>query len=229
MIDAGSCEEEEEEEEEGSTEARWGFSEEDRSCTPFYWSGCGGNQNSFVTRDECRSTCPNAFPPELEVITKILNIEEGGEALLRVNVSGNPSPDVTWRHGEEDVGWDDRVEKMSDHSVRIVSVVAEDAGTWTITVNNGLGQVVRRQVGGRTREGLDHPAGQPDGLPQLHPHHRDCARGQDRVQGGRGDHHELPGGPPLSCMQLHRLRATRCRWSGGSRTTRNCRGLRGSW
>jgi len=146
VIDAGSCEEEEEEEEDGYTEARWGFSEEDRSCTPFYWSGCGGNQNSFVTRDECRSTCPNAFPPELEVITKILNIEEGGEALLRVNVSGNPSPDVTWRHGEEDVGWDDRVEKMSDHSVRIVSVVAEDAGTWTITVNNGLGQVVRRQV-----------------------------------------------------------------------------------
>lgn len=144
-IDAGSCEEDEE----GYTEARWGFSEEDRSCTPFYWSGCGGNQNSFVTRDECRSTCPNAFPPELEVITKILNIEEGGEVVLRVNVSGNPSPDVTWRHGEEEVHWDDRVEKMADHSVRIVSVVAEDAGTWTIAANNGLGQVVRRQVGGR--------------------------------------------------------------------------------
>ena len=42
-VEAGSCNE---------TEARWRFDEEARACVPFYFSGCGGNQNNFVTRFE---------------------------------------------------------------------------------------------------------------------------------------------------------------------------------
>ena len=42
-LEVGSCNE---------TEARWRFDEEARACVPFYFSGCGGNQNNFVTRFE---------------------------------------------------------------------------------------------------------------------------------------------------------------------------------
>ena len=134
---AGSC---------NSTLARWAFSEEARACVPFYYSGCGGNQNSFTSKAECQATCPNAFPPELEAVNKILNIEEGGEAVLKITVSGKPFPDVTWEHGEGEVVWDERVQLQQDHSVRLARVEVGDAGTWTVAADNGLGQVVRRQI-----------------------------------------------------------------------------------
>ena len=76
-IETGSCSEK---------LARWGFDEESHQCRPFYYSGCGGNQNNFKTREECHNTCPNAFPPELQVIRKIFNLEEGSEAVLEVVV-----------------------------------------------------------------------------------------------------------------------------------------------
>ena len=76
-IEAGSC---------SDQLARWGFDEDSHQCRPFYYSGCGGNDNNFQTREECHTTCPDAFPPELQVIRKILNLEEGSEALLKINV-----------------------------------------------------------------------------------------------------------------------------------------------
>ena len=97
-------------------------------------------------REECRRTCPNAFPPELEAIYKILNIEEGSEALLRINVSGNPFPSVTWQREGHEVQLDDRIEILEDKTIRIASVQFVDAGTWTVAANNGLGQVVRKQI-----------------------------------------------------------------------------------
>ena len=66
--------------------ARWAFEESSHQCRPFYYSGCEGNQNNFMTREECHTTCPDAFPPELEIIQKIMNVEEGSEAILRINV-----------------------------------------------------------------------------------------------------------------------------------------------
>jgi hypothetical protein len=99
-----------------------------------------------LSRAECQQTCPNAFPPEVEAVHKILNIEDGSEALLRINISGNPFPEISWQHGEEAVEWDDRVELRQDLSVRIAAVEFADAGTWTVTARNGLGQVVRRQI-----------------------------------------------------------------------------------
>ena len=66
--------------------ARWGFDEVSHQCRPFYYSGCEGNSNNFHTRDQCHSTCPNAFPPQLQVLQKIMNLEEGSEAVLKINV-----------------------------------------------------------------------------------------------------------------------------------------------
>lgn len=39
-------------------QARWHYSETDKKCMPFYYSGCGGNGNSFVSLDECEGKCP---------------------------------------------------------------------------------------------------------------------------------------------------------------------------
>lgn len=136
-LDKGGCNE---------TEARWGFDEAARACVPFYFSGCGGNKNNFASRSECQRTCPNAFPPELEIVHKILNIEEGSEAMLRINASGNPFPAISWQHGDSEVVLDDRVQMEQDKSLRIVRVEATDSGIWTVMANNGLGQVVRRQL-----------------------------------------------------------------------------------
>ena len=61
-------------------------------------------------RSECQRTCPNAFPPELEIVYKILNIEEGSEAMLRIDASGNPFPDISWQHADNEVLLDDRVQ-----------------------------------------------------------------------------------------------------------------------
>ena len=130
---------------------------------PFYFSGCGGNQNNFATRSDeerrleeyfngdfyrsdCQRMCPNAFPPELEILYKILNIEEGSEAMLRINASGNPFPDISWQHADSEVVLDDRVQLEQDKSLKISRVEASDSGIWTVTANNGLGQVVRRQL-----------------------------------------------------------------------------------
>lgn len=136
-IATGSCNE---------TLAKWGFDEGSRQCQPFYFSGCEGNDNNFDTRQECQTTCPNAFPPELDVIHKILNIEEGTEALLKINVSGNPYPDIFWQHNTADVIYGDRVVKSTDNSILITQVQMEDAGTWMVTANNGFGKVVRKQI-----------------------------------------------------------------------------------
>ena len=91
---AGSCNE---------TQARWGFNPEIRKCLPFYYSGCEGNDNNFNTVEECETMCPDAFPPELEVVNKILNVEEGQEAVLEISVEGNPFPEIEWQHDAEAV------------------------------------------------------------------------------------------------------------------------------
>uniref|UniRef100_A0AC35G5J9 BPTI/Kunitz inhibitor domain-containing protein n=1 Tax=Panagrolaimus sp. PS1159 TaxID=55785 RepID=A0AC35G5J9_9BILA len=37
---------------------RWYFSTKDRKCLSFIYHGIGGNQNNFLTSDECRTACP---------------------------------------------------------------------------------------------------------------------------------------------------------------------------
>lgn len=136
-IATGSCNE---------TEAKWGFDEATRVCRPFYYSGCDGNSNNFPSRQECQAKCPNAFPPELEVINKILNVEEGTEVELKVNLSGNPYPEIYWQHNTVDVGSEDRITIKPDKSLLITRVNMEDSGTWMVTADNGLGKVVRKQI-----------------------------------------------------------------------------------
>jgi hypothetical protein len=38
--------------------ARWHFSQNDNKCMPFYYTGCGGNENNFESYDVCNDQCP---------------------------------------------------------------------------------------------------------------------------------------------------------------------------
>lgn len=47
----------------GSTEcsgnhARWYYSETESKCMPFYFTGCEGNQNNFLSLEKCEEHCP---------------------------------------------------------------------------------------------------------------------------------------------------------------------------
>ena len=54
-------------------QAKWYFDKRAKTCLPFYYLGCGGNDNLFDSWDECEEACPNAFPPEIEVAAKVIS------------------------------------------------------------------------------------------------------------------------------------------------------------
>ena len=56
-----------------SPQAKWYFDKRAKTCLPFYYLGCGGNDNLFDSWDECEEACPNAFPPEIEVAAKVIS------------------------------------------------------------------------------------------------------------------------------------------------------------
>ena len=66
--------------------ARWGFDPSLHTCTPFYYSGCGGNNNNFLSRAECRRSCPDVRPPSLEMDTASVTADLGQSVILRVNI-----------------------------------------------------------------------------------------------------------------------------------------------
>ena len=40
-------------------ELRYGFNQTLGQCLPFYYGGCGGNDNKFQSMEECRRICPS--------------------------------------------------------------------------------------------------------------------------------------------------------------------------
>lgn len=39
--------------------ARWYFEQEHKKCTPFYYTGCEGNDNNYRSLEECEQQCPS--------------------------------------------------------------------------------------------------------------------------------------------------------------------------
>lgn len=37
---------------------RWYYDTPQKRCMPFYYSGCNGNRNNFVSRESCETDCP---------------------------------------------------------------------------------------------------------------------------------------------------------------------------
>ena len=57
----------------GQKVAKWYFDRSLKICKPFYYKGCGGNENRFDSWDECEEKCPNTFPPEVELLNKVIH------------------------------------------------------------------------------------------------------------------------------------------------------------
>jgi len=46
---------------------RWYYDSYHVRCTPFYYGGCGGNQNNFPTMQDCQRRCESGYnTPEPE-------------------------------------------------------------------------------------------------------------------------------------------------------------------
>jgi len=126
--------------------AKWYFDRNQKICRPFYYSGCGGNENKFDSWDECEEKCPNTFPPQVELLNKVLVVEEEFEALLDVTVEANPPPTIIWQKDGKDVILDERIVLLENGSLHISTSELDDTGTWTIIADNRLGQKARKQV-----------------------------------------------------------------------------------
>lgn len=44
-----------------NTKARWSFNQTEDRCVPFYYTGCNGNGNKYVSKEECENACPSSF------------------------------------------------------------------------------------------------------------------------------------------------------------------------
>ena len=82
---------------------------------PFYFTGCGGNENNFPTLRECEAVCPTSFSP-------IISFDDGriifvnrnmSEARISVTVRANPKPSVQWVQNSRNISrYDNQARKL---------------------------------------------------------------------------------------------------------------------
>ncbi len=87
------------------TPFRWGHDPFLHRCVPFYFfPSCSGgeepNENSFSSVEDCESTCPASFPPEISLADG-----DGGElvaeagdrgVIIRAEVRASPPARIRW-------------------------------------------------------------------------------------------------------------------------------------
>ena len=151
------------------TLARWSYHLYYKRCIPFYYTGCGGNENNFVTKAACEEVCPT-FQPIVDIEEDPVLLEKGKTGVIKVRVRGNPPPNVSWSYGGWQVGQGGQVgdydnesdieltslivtlmllfqlQVREDHSLVIAQVRSSSAGNYTITAENGIGTAVAKIV-----------------------------------------------------------------------------------
>ena len=136
-LEEGSCEVV------NSTVARWGYHPYSRRCVPFYYSGCGGNENNFASQAECEEVCPTIFSP-------VISLPDGDELLVRrgeqelqlaVSIRANPAPSVVWRHqGRQISSYDNQYSVLDDFSLLISNIGDHNGGLYSVEASNGVGE-----------------------------------------------------------------------------------------
>ena len=71
------------------TASRWYFNKKYGRCVQFMYSGCGGNQNNFLTKEACLGRCaPNLLEELKENVTDDAQDEAKVSGMLTVRVDG---------------------------------------------------------------------------------------------------------------------------------------------
>ncbi|CAG0888031.1 unnamed protein product [Darwinula stevensoni] len=88
-----------------------------------------------------------------------VRVEEGGLATLRCTARGNPLPEVSWLKGTQVIsGRQGRVKKLLDGSLQIVGVQRDDAGDYTCTASNGIGEPASQRMQLQITDAVDRAA-----------------------------------------------------------------------
>ena len=78
---------------------KWAYHTRLRRCIPFYFSGCGGNDNVFESKEACQRICPTTFAPSIRLPRgKEVLAQRGSNATLHIAVRANPPATVEWFH-----------------------------------------------------------------------------------------------------------------------------------
>ena len=64
----------------------WHYSHQLGRCVQFVFSGCGGNRNRFMTRQDCELACSNLASPDSYIHTRILIQQPWSHNLIENNV-----------------------------------------------------------------------------------------------------------------------------------------------
>lgn len=63
---------------------RWYYSETDKKCMPFYYTGCGGNKNKFPSLQSCEDHCPKYVGKifKIEIVALQLHLMNSGNEII---------------------------------------------------------------------------------------------------------------------------------------------------
>ena len=111
-------------------------------CIPFYFTGCGGNENNFETLEECKKICPTTFSPVISFTegSSLLINRNQSEARISVSIRANPAPSVRWSHNGRNISrFDSQFEVADDLSLIIRNPSFHNGGQYSVVASNGVG------------------------------------------------------------------------------------------
>lgn len=98
-------------------EARWYYDTKQARCRQFYYGGCGGNDNNFISEDDCLNRCTQNVTNFIERLqlpapnTLVGKMREnynviasfGDTVLLQCSTPEYSSSKITWVHNSQKV------------------------------------------------------------------------------------------------------------------------------
>ncbi|XP_019352082.1 papilin isoform X12 [Alligator mississippiensis] len=153
---------------------RWYFITVVGKCNRFWYGGCHGNQNNFVSEEECMTACRRVIVEGVE--SSLVEAAVGQNIRLLCKTGTSHFSRAEWQKD----GWpvsSTRHTYQSDSSLVVSQVRPEDAGTYTCIISDG--RMERREIRLRIKEG--HGSALAESRRGQHPSeethpHRDLSR-----------------------------------------------------
>ncbi|XP_019374659.1 PREDICTED: papilin isoform X10 [Gavialis gangeticus] len=153
---------------------RWYFITAVGKCNRFWYGGCHGNQNNFVSEEECMTACHGVILEGVE--SSLVEASVGQNIRLLCKTGTSHFSRAEWQKDGRPVS-SARHTYQSDSSLVVSQVRPEDAGTYTCIISNG--RMERREIRLRIKEG--HGSALAESRRGQHPSeethpHRDLSR-----------------------------------------------------